>query len=648
MRRGIAPIACVVFLAFAGLFVAPRAAAQRERILDFHSDIDVRENADMYVRETIRIYSAGQQFRHGIFRDFPTRYKDRFGNGYVVGFHVVAAIRDGYSEPWRVQDLGNGERIYLGSANVLLPAGQHTYEIDYVTNRQLGFFGDHDELFWNATGNGWQFPIGSASATVHLLEKIPASDVSLSGYTGPQNSMEQDLTAAVDPDGSFSFQANHALPPRNGLTILLKWPKGYFVEPTAAMKFQYFMNDNRGAVAVIVGLIVLTAYYLLVWVMIGRGPQHGVIMPLYEPPDGFSPAAMRYLVRMGYDNKVLTAAILDMAVKGLVQIKEQAGSYTLYRTANENVKLTPDENAVAGALLDGRTEVWLHNENHVLISKTIAALKSWLKIAEEKTYFVTNAKYMIPGIVISSVVLLALIASLEPPKIFIVGFLCVWLSIWSIAVGSMVAAAGHMWMGAFQGGHLKSAMMAKAFFLSLFMLPFLIGEVVGITLLAKTATSAVVVALLATAALHVLFHRLLKRPTSAGRSVLDKIEGFKMFLGAVEGDRLNRAYPPEKTPEVFEKLLPYALALDVEQAWAQKFAGIIDGAGHAPGANSAAYSPAWYSGASWGDLGAAGFAGSLSGSFASAISSSSSAPGSAGGGGGGSGGGGGGGGGGGW
>jgi len=93
--------------------------------------------------------------------------------------------------------------------------------------------------------------------------------------------------------------------------------------------------------------------------------------------------------------------------------------------------------------------------------------------------------------------------------------------------------------------------------------------------------------------------------------------------------------------------LPYALALDVEQAWAEKFSGVLGGAAQTPGSNSGGYSPSWYSGAGWSTLGAVGFASSLSGSFSGAIASSSSAPGS-GGSGGGSGGGGGGGGGGGW
>jgi hypothetical protein len=113
-----------------------------------------------------------------------------------------------------------------------------------------------------------------------------------------------------------------------------------------------------------------------------------------------------------------------------------------------------------------------------------------------------------------------------------------------------------------------------------------------------------------------------------------------MFLGAVDGDRLNRVIPPDKTPETFEKFLPCALALDLEQAWSERFSGELGAAGQGPSSGSA-YAPSFYSGWNWNGFTAAGFSGVFASSFASGISSSSSAPGSSSGGSGGDGGGGG-------
>src|SRR5262249_41627981 len=110
----------------------------RERILDFHSDIMLQPDGTFLFRETITVNATGNRILHGIFRDFPTRYKDRFGNNYVVGFTLLSAEYDGYAETTRVQDQLNSKRIYLGDQKLFIPSGQHTYVISYTTNRQLG------------------------------------------------------------------------------------------------------------------------------------------------------------------------------------------------------------------------------------------------------------------------------------------------------------------------------------------------------------------------------------------------------------------------------------------------------------------------------------------------------------------------------
>ena len=634
-------LACVCLL-------ASIAAAQTERIQFYYCDIKVQDDGTMLVSEIIRVVSAGNLIRHGIYRDFPTRYTDRLGNRYVVGFALLAATRDGAPEESRVEDYSNGVRIYLGRKDSLVPAGGHSYAITYTTSRQLGFFKDHDELFWNVTGNGWIFPIDRVSATVHLPQKISASEVRLGGYTGPNGSMAQDFTSVTTPNGAFHFYAAHPLGPYEGLTIFLKWPKGYFREPTAEQKFRSFAQDNRDALIAGGGLLVIFFYYVIVWVRVGRDPVPGSIMPLYEPPPGFSPSAMRYLVRMGYDDKAFTAAVLDMAVKGFLKIDEGSGLYTLSRTQADGRALTPEERAAVNKLFEGgRTSINLQNENHAAISAAMAALKAWLKISEQKIYFVTNGVFMIPAIAFSVIMLMAIVSAQGEDKMAIAGFMSVWLSGWSIGVVALLQNVAHLWKSSLAGGHLKAGLTASATTATLFSIPFVLGEIFGLGMLVWATSVFVVAVLLMTVLLHILFHQLLKAPTSAGRTVLDRIEGFKMFLGAVDGDRMNRVMPPEKTPAVFEKYLPYALALDVEQAWAEKFSAVLGGAAETPGSDSGGYSPSWYSGAGWSALGAAGFASSLSGSFSGAISSSSSAPGSSSGGGG-SGGGGGGGGGGGW
>ena len=202
-----------------------------ERILSFDETVTVQNDGTLTVREIIRVRAEGRNIRRGIYRDFPTTYP---GNGrqIVVGFSFESATRDGRDEPWRTEPHGNGVRVYLGSARVMLPQGEHTYELVYRTDRQMGFFADHDELYWNVTGNGWDLPIDRATARILLPADIRVSDIKLEGYTGPQGAKDRNYTTTID-DGAPLFSTTRVLEPREGLTIVAMWPKGFI---TAAVE----------------------------------------------------------------------------------------------------------------------------------------------------------------------------------------------------------------------------------------------------------------------------------------------------------------------------------------------------------------------------------------------------------------------------
>ena len=173
------------------LMCLPLAGFAAEYIESFHSDIEIRRNGDLHVTETIRAHAEGRAIRRGIFRDFPTRYTDARGRSMSVDFEVESVKRDGVSEPFRIKDRSNGQRVYIGDSKVYLSPGPYEYTLTYLTSRQLGFFADFDELYWNVTGTDWAFPINSASARVTLPGA--ATGVELSGYTGPHGSVGKNL-----------------------------------------------------------------------------------------------------------------------------------------------------------------------------------------------------------------------------------------------------------------------------------------------------------------------------------------------------------------------------------------------------------------------------------------------------------------------
>ncbi|HEX8513221.1 MAG TPA: DUF2207 domain-containing protein, partial [Allosphingosinicella sp.] len=167
MRRLLLPLLAALTLLW------PAAASADERVLHFLSEVSVRADGTLDVTETIRVRSEGDRIRRGIYREFPTRYTNRTGSEVRVGFEVVSVRRDGAGEPWHIEARGNFIRIYIGDGGTGLPSGEHVYVIRYRTTRQVDFFKEHDELNWEVTGTGWEFPIDVAEARIRLPQAVP-------------------------------------------------------------------------------------------------------------------------------------------------------------------------------------------------------------------------------------------------------------------------------------------------------------------------------------------------------------------------------------------------------------------------------------------------------------------------------------------
>jgi hypothetical protein len=243
------------------LFAAQVPGQAQERILNFISDVTVLANGDLDVTETITIQAEGSQFRRGIFRDFPTSYRRRSdGTNVIVGFEVISVTRNGRPEPYRTESYSNGVRTRIGSADVFIPRGQNTYAIRYRTTRQIGFFEKFDELYWNATGNGWAFTIESAEARITLPAGAQIGQNAL--YTGPQGANGKDAQVVEQTANRIVWRTTRRLPPFNGLTVAVAWQKGIVAPPSGAQQAVYFLQDNLPILAALIGVIGIGFYYL--------------------------------------------------------------------------------------------------------------------------------------------------------------------------------------------------------------------------------------------------------------------------------------------------------------------------------------------------------------------------------------------------
>ena len=554
------------------LLAAPLCA--QERILSYDETVEVHADGSLDVTERITVRAEGNQIRRGIYRDIPTRYKDRYGNRVVVDLQVIEVLRDGKTEPWFTEGKPNGLRINTGNDDFLQVPADYTYTLRYRTTRQLGFFDDHDELYWNAIGTGWAFPIEQGGVEVRLPEPVPIDLMRAEAYTGAQGEKGDAYNVELPAPGVARWQLTQPLQPQQGLTVVLGFPKGMITPPTGAQKLLWFLKDNRGVLVALAALLLLIGYCARRWFAIGRDPPKGIVIARYEPPEGESPAGLRYVRRMGYDTRCFSADLLALAVDGRLRIRRDKrllkDAWTLERTApgrdhaQERAIQGEAQRALLAGLFPGRLQkLELQNTNAATVSGAQASHTETLKKRYQPAMFQRNGR--------------------------------------SIGVAFAIALVG----------------IALAFTLS--------G---GAGLLAIIGIMLLMIVVL------VVFAILVKAPTLAGRKMLDEIEGLRTYLGVAERDELARMPGPDQPPMLdakrYERLLPYAVALDVEDAWTKKFTLAVGAA--AAAATTAAIH--WYSGSgSAGDLGSLSKA--IGSSLSSQISSSSTPPGSSSGGGGG-------------
>ncbi len=637
----IAAVSLIVSFSFPGYSTGQEGD---ERILHFHSDVTVHRDGSMTVTESIKVRAHGDRIKRGIYRDFPTVYPGKYGFVTRTGFSVKTVLRDGRPDEYRIESLSNGKRVYIGKKDYLLPAGVYQYRITYRTDYQLGLYKEYDELYWNVTGNGWVFPIDRATLQVSLHGGAAVKIFATEGFTGPSGAADKNYNARTDPRGTIHYNTTKPLGPEEGLTVRIRWEKGFVVAPDTAMKRQKFARDNIGMFIGASGLVVVFFYYLICWFIAGRDPRRGTVIPRYSPPENLSPASIRFVSRMGFDFRTFASALVNMAVKGHLTIDEDdEGEYTLGRNDQNKVHLSPEEKKISGKLFDGSGSVTLKPGEHRKISGAVRAARTALKLNYEKKYFLKNLGYFVPGIALSAVAVVSSIVSgiMLSPEMFLI----VWLTFWSVGVYFLISLVIRSWRDAAgRKGH-RIMRTGQALFFTLFSIPFIIAEIAALVIYLMTGPIPMLLIPLFMVLINFLFYRLLKAPTRAGRKLMDDIEGFKMFLNVAEKDRLNRLNPPEKNPETFERFLPYAIALDLDNQWGEYFADTLSDVR----ARGTGYTPSWYHGGSWSSLGTGAFVSSLGGTLGGAIAASSSSPGSgSGGGGGSSGGGGGGGGGGGW
>ena len=571
----------VVFVALA--LVQPGQA--REEIRAFASDVTLRTDGSVLVVETVDVNAEGDQIRRGVYRDIPIVLLGPSGNKIRVGLDVASVTRDGGAELFRVERMGNFQRIWIGDPDQFIGTGSHRYVITYTMDRMARAFADHDELYWNATGNYWDFPIVKSIARVTLPDGAVISE--LSAYTGVAGSREQAVTVTRNSDNTATFRTQRELGPGEGMSFAVSFQKGIIALPQGLDALLQEASDLREVWLPVLAVLLLLAYNFGAWWRVGRDPPKGTIIPLFHPPKDFSPALTHYVHKWGFANSgwtAMTAAIFNLGVRGLVTIDNSADALTVKTTGKEPNGKLPVGEEVLFRYFAAQGSVTIDKTSGPGLATKRNEFMAALQQENRKVWFNHNTGFAVLGVVLMILMLVGMVALevLEP----------VWLVV-AFVGGIFAAVIGSVVFNALRSGGWQRYLTGVI--VGIFAFNFVGGMIE--TFSSLTVNSAALAAgsmVLVTA----IFAVLMRAPTVQGRKVMDEIEGFKLYLDTAEKNRLNITSEPPMTIERFERILPYAIALGVEKPWSEHFEGEL--ARNAVADARSDYSPGFYYGPSRG------------------------------------------------
>ncbi|MCL5435951.1 MAG: DUF2207 domain-containing protein [Patescibacteria group bacterium] len=546
----------------ASVFLILPQAVRAESISDFNTRIQINRDSSLKITETI-IYDYEGASRHGIYRDIPVSYDAR-GGRYALRISAVSVNdENGSAVPFSESSEGIYERIKIGDPNVLV-TGVKTYVIAYTVDRALNYFSDHDELYWNATGNEWLVPVRNAEALVVLPRNAAESDLTVECYFGNLSSQLTCQKASFSQSQNGVVFEQSELAASQGLTVVVGFPVAWVVKPVWWREFLNTLVDNW---ILFLPLVVFGVMFYL-WYSRGRDPKiSGPVVAEYEAPEGLSAAEVGAIYDSRADNKDITAAIIELAVKGDIKIRKTKRDGLVFKSDDWQLVRLKTEDA---ALSDFEKELMKRLFSYDEALAEPAAAVNLLPVERAVSLFRLKDKFYkdqqeLKKRLYESLVLHGFYLR-SPQKV-----------LGAYVGGGVVVAFLGVWLGGLFGGYTVLALVASAVIIIAF----------GIFMPAKTMK---------------------------GAEVKRRILGLREYLKIAEADRLKFHNAPAKTPERFEKLLPYAVALSVEKEWAAQFEGIFN------------QSPRWYEDGSGGMFNSVMFVSALNHFSATANTNLSSAP----------------------
>lgn len=302
--------------------------ARAEIIRSFDAAIRLQKDTTLDVTETIVMDFENSQ-RHGIYRKIPVRY-NRYKGQYTIHLKVLG-VDDGTGRDWKYQTsrMGRDLNIKIGDPDKTI-SGVHTYRIRYQVRRAVNFFGGAPEVYWNVTGDQWQYPMQQASARFYPPPGVKVADVKTTSYVGPPGSRQ---AAQVQRRDDHIVYYTYDLPPGSGLTMVAGMPAGSVEAPSAMQNLLWILADWWPAFLVpLLAGAMLTVLYL----QGGRDVEGGQAVAVeWNPPTDLSPAQVGTLVDEHCDMADIVSTLVDLAARGYLVIQENETEKFLFLSSKD-------------------------------------------------------------------------------------------------------------------------------------------------------------------------------------------------------------------------------------------------------------------------------------------------------------------------
>lgn len=452
-------------------------------------------------------YNFGETSKHGIYRTIPLGFKAKGEPDHIK--IKVQSVTDENDKPYIFEITSDDPlNIKIGDPDTIIN-GVHTYAVSYSVYSSVGFFDTYDELYWNITGDAWKVPIEFVGATVTLPQGTPLDTLKLAHYCGAEGEQKTCGTMLTNENGDveFSTEPDYITNPGQQVTIAVGFPKGMVPVPSTR-DFALFFIQNYWSVPIpFMAVFFWFRKRLVYWQKRRKFYKANTIIAEYDP-GLLSPLEAAFLINGSAEFKDISAVIVSLAIRGCLKIENKDGEFFFTKIKDSGAEGRAYENT----LLDE-----LHNmrESELGISlgtSATAAIKSVAKGLLTRDYVSKPIKH-------------------ETTPQSAQRFIGVFVAFFFAANPGIF-----IWL--------------------------IFGRELGIVFSGTCVLLGIIYLFLKPKSVYLL---------DKGLETERKLLGLKLYIKTAEEDRINFANAPAKTPELFEKLLPYAMVFNLEKKWAKEF-----------------------------------------------------------------------------